>query len=136
MSSSSLPNECLNSFLTFLDNKSLYKCLFVNRYYCKLSIPTLWKNPFEFHSRPKASLVNTLLDCLNAFEIASLIPYTININTQSSLFEYGKFIRKIDHDDIIMNIIAWLKYSDEKDYLLKMTKVSKCYISYDFSTRL
>src|ERR1044071_5666928 len=105
MPSPSLPDECFCNIFLFLDNKSLYKCLFVNRYYCKLSIPTLWKNPFEFHSRPKASLINTLLACLNAFEISSLIPYTININTQSSLFEYGKFIRKIDHDDIIMNII-------------------------------
>src|SRR5436305_12291850 len=73
----SLPNECLSDILTFLDKNSLYKCLFVSRQYCKLSIPIIWRDPICYYScYPKSSLVviNTLLACLDEDEISSLIP--------------------------------------------------------------
>src|SRR5437763_6442865 len=95
-----LPSECLSDVLTFLDRKSLYKCLFVNRQYCKLSIPILWRKPFRCSIFEKSSIViNTLLTCLDEDEISSLIPYAINLNfnNQSPLFDFGKFIRKINH---------------------------------------
>ena len=68
----SLPDECfINVFLFLLDDKSLYKCLFVNRYYCKLTIPIIWKDPFN-HSHQK-ELTDTLLSCLVDDEISLLI---------------------------------------------------------------
>ena len=94
----SLPNECLIDVLSLLDRKSLYKCLFVNRRYCKLSIPIIWRDPFSSICCEKSSLIiNTLLACLDEDEISSLIPCAININNQSPLFEYGRFVRKINH---------------------------------------
>ena len=71
-----LPVECFGNILTFLDNVSLYKCLFVNRYYCKLSIPIIWRDPFIMPAPNDLSLINTLISCLNEEEISSLIPYT------------------------------------------------------------
>src|SRR3954452_21755080 len=99
----SLPNECLSDVLSHLDSISLYKCLFVNRYYCRLSIPIIWRKPFKCNSRFKksSSEINTLLACLDEDEISSLIPCEINFNNQSTLFEYGKFVRKIDHETCI-----------------------------------
>src|SRR4051794_12006895 len=92
-----LPNECFSNILSFLNKTSLYKCLFVNRYYCKFSIPLIWRDPFI--EPITISLINTLLTCLNEDEISSLIPCAIEFNNnQSPLFEYGNFIRKIDHD--------------------------------------
>ncbi|RIA83576.1 hypothetical protein C1645_860744 [Glomus cerebriforme] len=110
-----LPDECFSDILSFLDNKSLYKCLFVNRFYCKLSIPIIWKEPFRpIFVKPKFPLViNTLLICLNDKEISSLIPYKIDFPiSQSPLFDYGKFIRMIDQDFVKQNIITWLNPSN------------------------
>src|SRR6266496_5120426 len=110
----SLPDECFSDILSFLDNKSLYKCLFVNRFYCKLSIPIIWKEPFRpIYVKPKFPLViNTLLICLNENEITSLIPYKIVFpSNQTPLFEYGKYVRRIDQDFVKQNIITWLNPS-------------------------
>src|SRR2546423_14958808 len=108
---SSLPNECFNNVLSFLDRKTLYKCLFVNRYYCKFAIPLIWEEPF-FISPINSSLINTLLACLNEDEISSLIPCAIKFyNVQSPLFEYGKFVRKFSHGSCVKRIRDWLKLS-------------------------
>ena len=106
----SLPCECLIDVLSHLDRKSLYNCLYVSRYYCKLSIPIIWKEPFLSTCRKNSSLViNTLLACLDEDEISSLIPCVINFNNQSPLFEYGRFVRKINHDRCVSLIKIWLK---------------------------
>ena len=57
------------------------------------------------------SVINTLLACLDEDEISSLIPCAINFNNQSSLFEYAKFVRKIDHSRCVRNIETWLELS-------------------------
>src|SRR3954454_25038010 len=109
---SRLPNECFNDIFSFLDKKTLYKCLFVNRYYCKFAIPLIWEEPFFSLNLINSSLINTLLACLNENEISSLIPCAIKFNNdQSSLFEYGKFVRKFNHDSCVIHIRAWLKLS-------------------------
>src|SRR3954466_5550364 len=95
----SLPNECLSEIFSLLDRESLYKCLFVSRQYCKLSIPIIWRESFRSTRLKKSSLIiNTFLACLDEDEISSLIPCAINFNNQSTLFEYGKFVRNIDHE--------------------------------------
>lgn len=115
---SSLPDECFGDIFSFLDNRSLYKCLFVNRFYCKLSIPIIWKEPFRpIYAKPKFPLIiNTLLVCLNEDEISSLIPYKIDIpRNKPPLFEYGKYVRIIDQDFVRQNIITWLNPSEGYD---------------------
>src|SRR5256885_1100360 len=111
----SLPDECFCNVLSFLgDNQSLYKCLFVSRYWCKLSIPILWREPFKpsFIYKKFSLIINTLLACLDEDEISSLIPYKIDFpNDRSTLFEYGRFIRNIDQDSVIQDIITWLNPS-------------------------
>jgi hypothetical protein len=109
----SLPIECFINIFFFLDRKSLYKCLFVSRFYCKLSIPRIWKNPFRPNCTPKSSAINTLLACLNEDEISFLIPCTINFNNQSPLFEYGRFVRKFDQSYFVDYIITWLESTNE-----------------------
>ncbi|GBC15280.2 hypothetical protein GLOIN_2v637630 [Rhizophagus irregularis DAOM 181602=DAOM 197198] len=112
MTLSLLPDECFNNILFFLDYKTLYKCLLVNRYYCKFSIPLIWRDPFIPPIPNKCSLINTLISCLNDEEISSLksclIYFEINNNTPP-LFEYGRFIRKIDHDYCVNHINSWIK---------------------------
>src|ERR1051325_4093174 len=110
----SLPHECFSNIQYFLDDKSLYKCLFVNRYWCRFSVVILWREPFRYiypHNRNGkfSRVINTLLSCLDENEISSLIPCRLNFNNQITLFEYGKFIRKIDHKNYLSNVMTWLK---------------------------
>src|SRR2546423_1652764 len=105
---SSLLDECFSDVLSFLDKKSLYKCLFINRYFCKFTIPLIWREPFKW-GRENLSLINTLLSYLNEDEISSLIPCAIKFNNnQSPLFEYGQFIRKFNHGSCVYNIMTLL----------------------------
>src|SRR5947207_8781211 len=104
----SLPNECFSNIQYFLDNTSLYKCLFVNRYWCRLSVITLWREPFKYRhyygdnsQLSTKSVIDTLLSCLDENEISSLIPCRLNFNNQTPLFEYGNFIRTIDHKNYV-----------------------------------
>ena len=126
---SSLPDECFNIILFFLDNnKTLYKCLFINRYYCKFTIPLIWREPFiripRYYSIVNNSLINTLVSCLNEDEISSLIPCAINFNNdQTPLFEYGNFVRKFCHDSCVSHVIAWLGKSSQDLRVQKLVNV-------------
>src|ERR1051325_123318 len=105
----SLPDECFCNVLSFLDDHTLHSCLFVNRHWCRLSVPMVWSNPFNcryYESKP--SLINTLLACLDEDEISSLIPCAINFDSQPPLFEYGKFVKIICHGHFVKNIETWL----------------------------
>ena len=107
----SLPGECLSEIFSFLDVNTSYNCLFVSRYWCRSSVPILWKDPFQYNS---FKIINTLLGCLNEGEISLLIPYSINFINQTSLFEYGKFIKKINHKYCVESIITWLNMSNNR----------------------
>src|SRR5436190_9522093 len=91
-------DECVSNVLSFLDDHTLYSSLFVNRNWCRLSVPMVWSDPFQSKSKP--SLINTLLACLDEDEISSLVPCTINFNNQPPLFEYGKFVKIINHENL------------------------------------
>ena len=95
------PYECFSNIQYFLDDKTLHKCLFVNRYWCRLSVIILWRKPFKYYNcgniqlnTKYSTVINTLLSCLDENEISSLIPCRLNFNNQTPLFEYGKFIKK------------------------------------------
>src|SRR5436309_11346562 len=121
---SSLPNECFNNVLSFLDRKSLYKSLFVNSYYCKCIIPLIWREPFIklIPNNFNPSLINTLLACLNEDEISSLIPCAMKFNNdQFPLFEYGKFVRKFTHESCVY--ISELGLNYQNIVLIIMAKI-------------
>ena len=124
----SLPNDCFINIFFFLDRKSLYNCLFVSRYYRKLSIPRIWRNPFKLQqcSEKSISLINILLACLDEEEISFLIPCKINFNNQFPLFEYGRFVRKINHKCCMNYIKAWLDSTNkpfDHDYDCRVQKL-------------
>jgi hypothetical protein len=113
----SLPDECLSELFYYLDNKTLYKCLFVNRNSCRFATPILWERPFKpsFVNAKYSLIINTLLNCLDKEEITTLIPYQINITKyQKPLFEYGKFIKIIDQEFVKQNIITWINTTNGK----------------------
>jgi hypothetical protein len=47
------------------DNKSIYSCLFVNRTWCKMTVPILWNDPTRrFRSYPTDDVCNMLLNVI------------------------------------------------------------------------
>src|SRR5947209_4351135 len=98
-SSPSFPKECFDHVFSFLDESTLYNCLFVNRYLCRLVVPMIWRDPFE--SEPKPSLINTLFACRTNDEEDKFFPQifrTMEFNDPTPLFEYGKFIKVIRNE--------------------------------------
>ncbi|CAG8623266.1 3109_t:CDS:1, partial [Acaulospora morrowiae] len=95
-----LPCECiLEIFLYFEENYStLYKFLFVSRYWCQLVVPILWRNPFYYwwrgSSQPERkrieinwnSLYRTYIASLNEVEKEILHPYDRRYNHPQPLF--------------------------------------------------
>src|ERR1051325_2418851 len=121
----SLPDECFSNILSFLDKRTLYNCLFVNRHWCRLSVPIVWNDPFPVYSNKS---INTLMACLNEDEISSLIPYTIKFNNNNQappLFDYGKFVGKIDHEFCVSNVIVWLEDCDYQDNIYIDYRIQK-----------
>src|SRR5438270_14102205 len=99
----SLPDECFINVLSFLDRASLYKCLFVSRYFVYI-LPIIWREPF--YNAKHISVLNTLLTCLNDEEISLLVPCAIELeNDPTPLFKYGKFVRSIQ---LILSIRIWI----------------------------
>ncbi|GBB86709.1 hypothetical protein RclHR1_01310005 [Rhizophagus clarus] len=109
-----LPVECLSNVLSFLDDRSLYKCLFVNRYYCTITVPMIWTDPFirQISASISRSLIKALLACLDEDEISSLIP---NFDIEPSLFEYARFIRRINHDCCVEHIKTFSELVSRND---------------------
>src|ERR1051325_7100451 len=117
-----LPDECFSNVLLFLDDHILYNCLLVNRYWCRFSVPILWRDPFK---RKSFKSINALLACLNEDEISSLIPCAISFNNQTPLFDYGHFVRRLDRGCCIMSVGAWLNLSGEIVKLVNDCRIPK-----------
>ncbi|CAB5296227.1 unnamed protein product [Rhizophagus irregularis] len=69
------------------------------------------------------SLIKTLLACLNEDEISLLIPCAIKFNIKPPLFEYERFIKKLNHDCCVEHIEQFIKSLPE---LLSGNDYSNC----------
>jgi len=96
------------------DKRSLYSCLLVNRTWCKITVPMLWKNPGEFfpiynaknslfYYNTKNSLFNVVLSHLSEESRDILRDHGINImdTYQRPLFDYISFWRHLNLLDSI-----------------------------------
>jgi hypothetical protein len=77
---------------------SLYSCLFVNRYWCRHTIPLLWSQPFELVKETSThKIIRTYISCLpketkKRFRIGGIkLP-----NYEKTLFDYPKFLKKFN----------------------------------------
>ncbi|KAF0557249.1 hypothetical protein F8M41_013771 [Gigaspora margarita] len=98
-----LPNECLFETFTYLKNWDLFSCLLVNRQWCRIAIPLLWRELSLFRSK---KLVRTCLLILNTEEQSSLKTFITFPNNQKPLFDYTAYtmVIKIDSDNGIMRL--------------------------------
>src|SRR6266498_1826107 len=102
MTLTSLPRECIKDIFEAMynDYKTLYSCLLVNRLFCKIIVPILWRNTwyFGYNDHIINSLSRTYFSCL-ADESKELIKNNnidISPPTQHSpLFNYTEYCQYI-----------------------------------------
>ncbi|PKB99877.1 hypothetical protein RhiirA5_429035 [Rhizophagus irregularis] len=112
-----LTDDCIYYILQHLQNdcSTLFKCLLVNRFWCRSTIPLLYANPFANITEKKYSITLTLIFCFNKAEILQLKNQlgfsqinNINIDKEHNpLFEYPKYLENYDSNLIIIVIYRW-----------------------------
>jgi hypothetical protein len=114
-----LPTECLNEIFENLveeDNLTLYSCLLVNRFWCKIAVRILWRNILNFKGshrrrsltlrrslRVVTSILSTLIACLPNESKELLYKNKIFISTPTSnppLFNYSEFCKVLSINEI------------------------------------
>src|SRR6266540_7215764 len=108
------------------DLNTLYSCIRVNRSFCRIFIPILWRNPFKFIKDEKKliPILHTLIHCLAASDITyytrqQRIPIN-NLPTQKTFFKYNTLMREFELNTLQKGRRLW----DEK-YLKKTKSVLK-----------
>src|ERR1051325_9125706 len=96
---SKLSVDCLNEIIEYLedDKTALHSCLLVNRLWCKVFVRILWTNVWNY---------DTLISCLPDESVSKKILSTSGIiNSKPPLFNYVTFIKNVEIDKIIENIL-------------------------------
>ncbi|CAI2162819.1 7302_t:CDS:2 [Funneliformis geosporum] len=105
---------------------TLFSCALVNKQWCKLALPLLWRDPFRFTltarkgSKDNAGeMVSTLLSCLTKKEcqqfssiIKKLIPklsYIPPICRRHPFFNYPNFIKNLHTKGLINSALNWFE---------------------------
>src|ERR1700723_174108 len=88
------------------DLKTLYSCLLVNKTWCKIIIPILWKDPWKFlkwRNVNKEFLLNAIILQLSdesRNNLKSLGIYFLENSYQKPLFDYISFCKHLNFDII------------------------------------
>src|SRR5436309_8022523 len=96
-----LPIDCLNEIFEYLkkDKVTLHSCLLVNRLWCEVSVRILWTNVWNY---------DTLISCLPNESKEILYKngiITLNPTSKPPLFNYIAFIKDLEIDNVIKNIL-------------------------------
>src|SRR4051812_10420703 len=92
--------DCLGLIFDELQiaKKSLHSCIFVNKKWCNIVVPILWKySLYNISNRNKEKIFNVILSCLpsSSKQLLSdngiILPSTILLNTPS--FNYVSFCK-------------------------------------------
>ncbi|EXX60675.1 hypothetical protein GLOIN_2v1875646 [Rhizophagus irregularis DAOM 181602=DAOM 197198] len=103
-----LTNEIIQHFRK--DFSTLYSCLLVNRFWCRLAIPLLWENPF-FNPNRNYRYVEIYLSYLSESSKEKFNEHGIIINNllpSNTLFNYPSFIKFLNISSIYFSIKEWV----------------------------
>jgi hypothetical protein len=127
-----LIEDCLRIIFTELknDTNSLYSCILVNRYWCRIAIPILWKNPYNLKNISNNNKFhNTIINFLPINSKQYLLDNNIDIpfitsssDNQSLLFNYISFSSHISSKFINNIIKSLLKNEFDLDKYKKLEK--------------
>ncbi|RHZ75749.1 hypothetical protein Glove_209g55 [Diversispora epigaea] len=124
--------QFLNDENDYFNLPSLYKLLFVDRFFCRNLIPFLYKRFFDYtliQSKLSSKRIRTILVCLSEKEKWSLnnilpdLPYKCK-----PLFNYATYIEYICIEELLETIADWLEYEignrNTKEFNLQVKSVS------------
>ncbi|KAF0536460.1 hypothetical protein F8M41_009128 [Gigaspora margarita] len=117
--------ELMENIFDNLKNEyySLYSCSLVNRYWCKISIPILWEDPFSFEQPftpdnrlQNPSFISKYFSSLDEDEKFMLEEYVINPEFSKTLFDYTKFLKVLNLFCLEILVGEWidLQLNDSK----------------------
>ncbi|RIA86323.1 hypothetical protein C1645_829425 [Glomus cerebriforme] len=91
------------------DYKTLHSCVLVNRVWCRLAIPLLWRDPFSIPIK-NYHFIEIYLHNLNEEDKTKLNEYGINKNLfpTTTLFNYPSFIQRLNTFKIGDSIEKWI----------------------------
>ena len=102
-----LIEDCLRIIFTELQHnrRSLYSCILVNRFWCQIAIPILWKDPYLYNDNTPSShrkLYSTIIYFLQESSKQLLIDNNIILPSTAfsnkPLFNYISFPSKFGKD--------------------------------------
>ncbi|RIA87044.1 hypothetical protein C1645_828334 [Glomus cerebriforme] len=101
------------------DTETLRSCLSVNKIWCEIVVPILWKNPWNSIKCGKEKLLSVIISHLSDKSRKNLIQhFNFLINSyQKPLFDYISFCRHLNFDTI-NNIINTILYTNINDNVL------------------
>ncbi|PKY13648.1 hypothetical protein RhiirB3_425514 [Rhizophagus irregularis] len=120
-----LPSLCLFRILEFHSNNllMLYRCALVNRDWCQLTIPFLWKRPFSLLHlyTPSKRLIEVYISGFSSKErklIKNLREREEEEIPTKSLFNYVSFLRELDVAQAINCVSSWSLITSEENSIL------------------
>ncbi|PKY15929.1 hypothetical protein RhiirB3_520793 [Rhizophagus irregularis] len=91
------------------DYSILHSCILVNRFWCRLTIPLLWENPFSIPTG-NYNFIEIYLNNLNDDFKTKLIEYNIiNNNSLNIMFNYSKFLKYLNTYKFVFSIEKWFE---------------------------
>src|ERR1051325_9198945 len=89
---------------------ALYSLALVNRFWCRLSIPLLWEDPFSIKYRKNSTshFLNTYLLFLNENEKNKLKEIKFYEFENKPLFNYPNLIKSLNFFRIQLHVTNWL----------------------------
>src|ERR1044072_3625396 len=118
--SGNLP-EITNDIIQYLRNdlRSLYSCVLVNRFLCRIAIPTLWEDPFSIIRREghPYNFLDTYFLFFSENDRMKLKEFGIIIHSPSPsfkkpLFNYPSFIKTLDTFRMELHMVNWMNNLD------------------------
>ncbi|GBB87763.1 hypothetical protein RclHR1_14260004 [Rhizophagus clarus] len=124
-----IPDDCILNILKYLykDHKTLFSCLLVNKQWCEITVPILWRKPWKLciSSEFWEYITDSLILCLSDYSkqvlhINGIISSTIL--TQKPKFDYISHIKYISQDIITKFVNNYIIINFEEETFSPMHK--------------
>lgn len=129
MASPQIPDDCILNILKFLykDHKTLFSCLLINKQWCEITVPILWRKPWKLGISTEfwEFITDSLILCLSDYSkqvlhINGIIPS--NILSQKPKFNYISYIKYISQDIITKFVNNYITLNFEEETFSSMHK--------------
>src|ERR1043165_263513 len=124
-----IPGDCILNILKYLykDHKTLFSCLLINKQWCEITVPILWRKPWKLGISIEfwEFITDTLILCLSDYSkqvlhINGIISSTVL--SQQPKFDYISYIEYISQDLITKFVNNYITTNFEEDTFSSMHK--------------